>query len=237
MVETQKIFQLTKHPPVGIYKRVSLHDPKLKQMYQARVEEIQTNKSDTKTNAFAPTFKWVEAEKYRREMHNTTRNRLEALRFDRAHGSSGFKVWSGNNSPLEMKYIIMSHFYEDRPTRKQGLINSLFTSERQTQRIIRMAEESEQIVVSKGKAGARNTTIIQPSTRMVFEYEEHLEQYYLRAKEQVKDSKERQIYTRWETILKEYGAFKELRDEKLPATILKNINTTSNVKFHVFKAN
>ena len=211
-------------PTAGIYKVVSLHDPNLDALYAKRVAEILKNQANSKTNAFAATFIFAEAETYRIEMHNTTRFRLDTLRFDREHGSSGFRVWSGNNSPLEMKYIIMSHFYENRATRKQGLVNSLFMSERNTLRLIRAAEDSEQIIVEKGQPGQRHTTIIKPSTRMIYEYEEHLEAHYLRMKERGKKQNRKGIYQRHIKLLEDYQAFKKLRDEKLPNTILDEID-------------
>ena len=214
-------------PTAGIYKVVSLHDPQLPKLYAKRVAEILKNQETSKTNAFAASFKFAEAETYRKEMRNTTRFRLDTLRFDREHGSSGFRVWSGNNSPLEMKYIVMSHFYENRATRKQGLVNSLFMSERNTLRLIRAAEDSEQIIVEKGGPGARHTTIIKPSTRMIFEFEEHLEAHYLRQtgggeKQGRKGMLE--LHQQHIQLLEDYQAFKKLRDEKLPNTILDEID-------------
>lgn len=207
----------------GLYKVVSLHDPQLPKLYSKRVADITKNLEARKTSAFAATFKFLEAETYRKEMHNTTRNRLETLRFEREDGSSGFKVWSGNNSPLEMKYLVMAHFYENRATRKQGLVNSLFMSERNTQRLIRAAEDSEQIILERGGPGQRHTTIIKPSTRMIHEYEEHLEAHYLRQKE-----KGSQFFDRQLKLLEDYQEFKILRDKKLPHMILKEVYGSKN---------
>ena len=208
----------------GPYAEKSLRSKDIHELYKERVATIL--KSNHGFTVFAPTFKWIEAKEYRKEFHTTTQNWLSHFRIERLQGSSSFKIWAGDNARQEIKHLIMLHFYQNKVTRKQRLINSLPCSERHANRIIKAAVESGQIITEQD-AGLANMVIYKPSTSMVHEYEESLAAYY---RITYADSKESSFRDRWKYVVDEFDKFIDLRDQVFPETILEAVTSKKYVE-------